>query len=586
MAHAIVTDRYTRSDELHPRCPLSLQVLRHGSKTSTFHYCHIVPKCLEETLRVRLSNNANNIFPSTELIHKNMELYQQVPSLTVKFERQFNDQFDQYTLVFSRELPFFNELRVFIGATDAQPRRVLLATGSRPFFDLHYRAYQEHHQPVVPTISRFDELVSQQLYSQIMLHSPTMKENHKLLKLKKQTSSCFQIAVREDNCNNFPQMGVSRGDAMRLVDTIFQMSSTFFENWQVAERMMPAWIIQHHSRSRTFEIGFRPECDLVVDAEEFKRGFSDDPAHEIWLVSEASLLEYGMPGQVKQIIKMPIMGDLPTAKPISRWHKYRSGKANKPPCRTVSQTTITHHRDEEEITREANSTIECVGATIVVYFSMPTGGKGRWQEGVIITREGDEVRVRYSDGTELRHTLAKIKYKICHPQSHAIQCIRWECTGCGCDNKTDSIPTARSACTECKRDYGLFGVLCDGKRRSTEITSAEREMESKLRRQERPADDVRSPSMQTHVIPDQRGEALVDTASMPVVSYSSIWTCTSLSDASDDASRGAGSPSSGQHTTFVVPVETSGGANNSSQSLQEDPCDTDVIDAEDFEESI
>jgi len=451
MAHAIVTDRYTRSDELHPRCPLSLQVLRHGSKTSTFHYCHIVPKCLEETLRVRLSNNANNIFPSTELIHKNMELYQQVPSLTVKFERQFNDQFDQYTLVFSRELPFFNELRVFIGATDAQPRRVLLATGSRPFFDLHYRAYQEHHQPVVPTISRFDELVSQQLYSQIMLHSPTMKENHKLLKLKKQTSSCFQIAVREDNCNNFPQMGVSRGDAMRLVDTIFQMSSTFFENWQVAERMMPAWIIQHHSRSRTFEIGFRPECDLVVDAEEFKRGFSDDPAHEIWLVSEASLLEYGMPGQVKQIIKMPIMGDLPTAKPISRWHKYRSGKANKPPCRTVSQTTITHHRDEEEITREANSTIECVGATIVVYFSMPTGGKGRWQEGVIITREGDEVRVRYSDGTELRHTLAKIKYKICHPQSHAIQCIRWECTGCGCDNKTDSIPTARSACTECKR---------------------------------------------------------------------------------------------------------------------------------------
>ena len=72
------------------------KVLCHGSKTSTFHFCHILPKCFEDTICVRLSNNANNIFPSTELIHKNMELYQNIPNMTVRFERRFNDHFDEY----------------------------------------------------------------------------------------------------------------------------------------------------------------------------------------------------------------------------------------------------------------------------------------------------------------------------------------------------------------------------------------------------------------------------------------------------------------------------------------------------------
>ena len=120
------------------------KVLCHGSKTSTFHFCHILPKCFEDTICVRLSNNANNIFPSTELIHKNMELYQNIPNMTVRFERRFNDHFDEYTIIFNQELPLFHELRAFIGAVDAEPRRVLFATGSRPFLDLHHRAFQEH----------------------------------------------------------------------------------------------------------------------------------------------------------------------------------------------------------------------------------------------------------------------------------------------------------------------------------------------------------------------------------------------------------------------------------------------------------
>jgi hypothetical protein len=158
-------------------------------------------------------------------------------------------------------------------------------------------------------MSRFDELVSQQLFSQVMLHSPTMKDNKQRVKSRKKTLSGFEVAVGDDKCN-FPQTGVSPRAAKRMVDTIFPMSSRFFENWKVVERMMPAWIICHHSNRRAFKM------HVLIDAEEFKQGFHDDPTHEIWLVSEASLLEYGVPGQVKQIPKAPIVGNLPEAKQL------------------------------------------------------------------------------------------------------------------------------------------------------------------------------------------------------------------------------------------------------------------------------
>ena len=60
-----------------------------------------------------------------------MELYQNIPNMTVRFERRFNDHFDEYTIVFSQELPLVHELRASIGAVDAQPKRVLFATEGR-----------------------------------------------------------------------------------------------------------------------------------------------------------------------------------------------------------------------------------------------------------------------------------------------------------------------------------------------------------------------------------------------------------------------------------------------------------------------
>ena len=568
MAFAIVADRYTRSDEGHPRCPLSFQVLCHGSKTSTFHFCHILPKCFEATVCIRLSNNANNIFPSTELIHKNMELYQNIPNMTVKFERRFNDHFDEYVIIFSPALPLLNELRASMGAIDAQPRRVLFATGSRPFLDLHHRAFQEHHKSVVPAMSRFDELVSQQLFSQIMLHSPTMKDNRRLVKNQKKTSSGFQVAVRDDNCN-FPQTGVSPEAAKRLVDTIFQMSSAFFENWQVVERMMPAWILCHHSHRRTFKIGFRPECDLLLDAAAFKQGFHDDPSHEIWLVSEASLLEYGMPDQVKQIQKKPIVGGLQEAKQLVKGPKSSAGLHDKPRRRKASKKTTTHNEDHEEVTA-VHSTDEYVGTSIAVYWSKDGGG-GSWQEGKIIARRGDEVHIRYNNSTESWHNLEKIKYKICPSQADADQSITWQCTGCWCHNKTGSAPIAKSSCTKCKREYGLFGVLLGGKRRCTEISYVEREIESKPRRQEVPTGNLCSPPVM-HGTTDQRGDLPTDTESMFVAStlnlchdattHVSNETCGTVGDASDDAFHGACSTLTGDYHA-VVPMDASCHANDS-----------------------
>ena len=175
LAFAMVAARYTRADEKHPRCPMTLQVLQHGSKSSSYHNCHILPKCLEKTVCVGLSNNANNIFPTIDLIHKNMELYQKIPNVTVKFDRAFNEHFDKYTIVFSPKLLLLDDLRVCIGATDPQPRCALFAKGSRPFLELHHRAFTEHHKPIVPTMAVSDFHVSQQLFSQIMLQTSSAK---------------------------------------------------------------------------------------------------------------------------------------------------------------------------------------------------------------------------------------------------------------------------------------------------------------------------------------------------------------------------------------------------------------------------
>ena len=462
MALAIVEARYTRPDELHPRCPLSFKLLQHSSKAYTFHFCHIVPKCFEKTICVKLSNNANNIFPSTELIHKNMELYQNIPNLTVMFERRFNEHYDQYKIIFSPEVHLLNELRAFIGANDSQPRLVLFAKGSRPFLDLHHRAFQEHHKSVAPVMSRFDELVSEQLFSQIMLHSPTMKSNKKQVNSQKKIASGFQVAVSVDGLN-FPQMGVSAQAAKNLVGTVFQISSAFFENWEVAEHMMPAWILCHHSNRRTFEIGFRPECGSLIGAKEFKQGFHDDPTREIWSVSEASLLEYGMPSHLKEIQKKPIIGDLPKAKQLVNGRKL----PNKPRQSKASKET-THKEEIDKVT--LHSADENIGTSIAVYWTKGSGGS--WREGTILAKDGDKVSVGYSDDrTELWHNLANIKYKIIDrlqtapSQTDANSSFKWKCIGCECLNESDSAPTARSTCKECKREYRFVGV--GKKRRST-----------------------------------------------------------------------------------------------------------------------
>lgn len=173
------------------------------------------PQSLWEHNLCKFEQQPRQYFPSTELVHKNMELYQSIPNMTVRFERRFNDHFDEYTIVFSPELPLLHEVRTSIGAVDGQPRRVLFATGSRPFLDLHHRAFQEHHKSAIPAMSRFDELVSQQLFSQIMLYSPTMRDNRNRVKNRKKSSSAFEIVVRDDNCRCFSQFGVSPEAARR-----------------------------------------------------------------------------------------------------------------------------------------------------------------------------------------------------------------------------------------------------------------------------------------------------------------------------------------------------------------------------------
>ena len=151
----------------------------------------------------------------------------------------------------------------------------------------------------------------------------------------------------------------------------------------------------------------------------------------------------------------------------------------------------------------------------------------------------------------------------------------------------NSKVTARSSCTKCKREYGLFGVLLGEQRRRTGMSPVERKIQSKRRRQEGPADDLCSPALvQMHGTTDQRRETLTDTESMFATSHDAAThfndgSCGTCGDASDDASRGASNIEPGDYES-VVPMDAPCYANDSSGPVQEAFSDTDVIDAEDY----
>ena len=354
-----------------------------------------------------------------------------------------------------------DDLRVCIGATDSQPRCALFAKGSRPFLELHHRAFTEHHKPIVPTMAVFDFHVAQQLFSQIMLQSPTMKSNREIVRSKKTTTtaSSFQLMRHDDHRCNFPQMGVTPETAERLVNTIMQMSSKFFENWEVNEHMMPIWILRHNSQTRTFDVGFRPDCDLSVSEEEFKQGFQNDAHRETWVLSEASLLEFCSPAFVKQLPKKPITGDLPVARQIEAKHKTpKVAKHTTPKVasrhrlpRAIAQATTS--KPKPETIADASS-----AESILVYWNC------RWEEGDIISRDGDKVEVKYRDGTVHWHDMTAINFKLCTKPATLSKPISWDCTACHTVNSADKPPSPKTCCTNCKLEFKLIGVLQGCKR--------------------------------------------------------------------------------------------------------------------------
>ena len=385
----MVNARYTRPDEKDPRCPFTLKALIHGSKMSTFHYSHFLPKCFEDPkwCAFHLGDNADNIFPTTELIHKNMELYQNVPNLTICFSRGYNDEFDEYTIVFNAQLPFLHELRESLGINGNQQKHILLAKHSRPFCELHHKVFQEHHKPIPPTISCFDRLVSQKLFSEIMLRSPALAEMKKKVRSKQPSTSIYELSVEKNPRKSFPQMGFAPEAAKGLVDTVVEVSSKLFSGWEVEERVMSAWIKSHGSRARTFEVAFRPNVSMALSAEDFKRGFPDDPDREMWRLSEASILAFGLPSSIGHLPRRAIAGNLCVAKqlPTTRRRKRKMaapaedvaegeacgappGNVAPPPQTTITSTLLNAGASEIKTTdmaQEVTGKWDCTRCNIV-----------------------------------------------------------------------------------------------------------------------------------------------------------------------------------------------------------------------------
>ena len=91
-----------------------------------------------------------------------MELYQHVPLISFKYDCAVSATWDQYTVVISKSMPQDHVVRMRMRPHS----KVCLLHTSRPFADLHLRAYRAHHEP--PSMALFDQHVANLVVSSLV----------------------------------------------------------------------------------------------------------------------------------------------------------------------------------------------------------------------------------------------------------------------------------------------------------------------------------------------------------------------------------------------------------------------------------
>ena len=403
-----VNKLFTPAGGGHPRCPFTFQELVHGSSDSTFEFCHWVPKHLQNKVpgvHLELDDNAGNFFPTVKIIEQNIELYQRIPNVSLRFKSEHNDAYDAYIVEVNPSLPHDHLLRQSTGANDDSSEvLVLFPKVSRPFVELHFRTFCTHHsiskclQPCY-TIQNdyplFEVMQAEVLFSLIMLNSPFTKDARQAAR-KPDCSSTFKAPTLETVCSTYPERQLTKGQASKLVGQTIKLSSDLYPKWGTSRHFMEAYIARHSPQSRMFDIVFPADEADEEELDRFKRQYKGHPKGFNILVhtqSEAAIIKYGDPLLVQSLGKQ-FAGRTSTS---------TGGHMKRRKTETVSVVESTQPQAQV-----SNGCSSMKGLTTSSEIALPAGVRedrrirvywsSGWLEGIVESIDEKHVNILYDDG--------------------------------------------------------------------------------------------------------------------------------------------------------------------------------------------
>jgi hypothetical protein len=448
------------------RCPLTGHILVHGSKDSTFEYCHFVPKHLQKKVPIpgfKLDDNAGNFFPTTSLMSRNIELHQSIPNLSFKFHSPFDSTYDRYLVQICRDLPLDHPLRRETGVTkESSEVYVYMPKICRPYLELHLRVFCTHHGlNVMPGVfpMGFDKLLSEALYSHIMLSSPFVAKAKKSF-CKSKSSSAFEAPKLGEVSSKYPQRQLTKKQAKALVKTDIELSSAMFPKWAVEEHYMRVYVVAYNASKRVFEFVF-PDDYEDAELEHFKAEYKGSPEGFKVKVyknqTEAMIINFGPPDFVKRL-----EFESPRTKRKQREESQHSPTTASGKKRSTAVAQAPSEAHPCAAVAEEPSGFR-VSRRIMILWSES------WKEGTICTADGTTVTVKYDDGDEESHNLCstKVAYKlIAEPlEEAASQEDQWRCIGCDVWHSSLDGPKTKVCCSKCKLPVSSAGLLFSEQRR-------------------------------------------------------------------------------------------------------------------------
>jgi hypothetical protein len=469
---------YTEPGSTAPQCLFTRQPLYHGSSDSTFQYCHWIPKNLETKVSIsglQLDNNAANFFPTIKLIEQNVELHQRAPNLSLKFQSAHNDTFDRYQVQISPHVPLSHILRqVTHGVSNASNQLVLVPTISRPFVELHFRVFCEHHGIkndgwiITPTsFPTFDKLVAEALFSLIMLNSPLVADAKKGTR-KPKAAWTFQAPEIKVTNPIYPARQLTMKQAKELVHTTIRLSSKMFPGWNEPEHFMNVYVVRHDSKKRAFEFAFPDDTEPSVflrfkEESEYTGKTAMGLGVQVYEgQKESNIVTFGDPDFVKGL-ELEFVRDRKKQKPPKSPRARAQSPAGLATSFEVTGASTTCNPGVALISSQIRAAVDEVPAGFrasgKILILLSTG----WKNGTIFNLETGTIKVNYDNGERRSHKFDEIiEYKLIAEalvHQEASHENEWLCVQCQIWHSILQGPKDKVCCSNCKRTVRTIGML-------------------------------------------------------------------------------------------------------------------------------